>query len=626
MSKCVCCGAELGFGATKCKYCGAALPVTTQPTAPQCDCDCNQNQNQPQAPTQPQNQIPNSQMADVLQAWLLNNALTAEAARSAAEAARIAAEAARSAVEAVTNQSASGSSQSSNGENEYYVNIFADPNWRKIWEDKWRENREVGLILTNTKGLKNPDRFKASLRDYMRYKFDNGIDYYVLDLNNQVIDDIDTNDIFDIVWDILFEVYMELTPNYLMIVGDSTVVPCAEWENMGDPYEATVPSDLAYIALDETSPWDGMEYNFDDITQVGRIPAKIENDFQEAIDYFDCVKRFKPYSSVDAFGCSALVWERTSRVEFEHLNPLLLTSPEYTSSKEWARAGLKLLGKLDPKYNLLCFNLHGSDDSHEWYGQEGDDYPEAFEKNLLPSNNGYVLCTEACYGARHTYTDSMVVNALRNGCMAFVGSSRIAYGMANGSLSCADIVAQTFTMNVMNGFTVGRSFQDCLKMLSLHEMDEIEIKTLAEFSLYGDPSLRLIEKNAHSMKKGKKSGASTVKKYSKPKQDKSRAIVLASCDGSMAKGGKSSRIVPFSHYSAKEQSQMKMMANYVSKVGNDYMAKNFASVANVKPSVYKVVGKEEYRAVYSKKMGGIKTVVQVHTDGKGNVKKVYHSK
>jgi hypothetical protein len=164
-----------------------------------------------------------------------------------------------------------------------------------------------------------------------------------------------------------------------------------------------------------------------------------------------------------------------------------------------------------------------------------------------------------------------------------------------------------------------------LSALSQNEMNEIEIKTLAEFSLYGDPSVRLVRADAHSMQKAKKSGA-VAAKYSKPKKDKSRAILLASCDGSMAKGGNNSRIVPFSHYSAKEQSQMKMMANYVSKVGNDYVAKNFASMGKVKPNVFKVVGKEEYRAVYAKKVGGIKLIVQMHMDGKGNMKRVYHSK
>ena len=47
---------------------------------------------------------------------------------------------------------------------------------------------------------------------------------------------------------------------------------------------------------------------------------------------------------------------------------------------------------------------------------------------------------------------------------------------------------------------------------------------------------------------------------------------------------------------------------------------------SVQPKVYKVMGKEEYRAVYAKNEGKVKSIVTMHLDGKGNVKKVYHSK
>ena len=629
MSRCVCCGAELPFGATKCKYCGTDAPVSLQTAEPQTEFVQNYNQAPPQTQNQQQGQISNSQMADVLQAWLLNNALTADAVRNAAEATRMAAEATRIAAEAIRNGKScpSGNEDAFSGSEggEGTRNIFASSDWKEIWKAKGLENRYLGIVLTNTKGLKNPDAFMASLNSYLAYKSQNEIDYYLLDLNNQAIDDIDADDIDDILLNILFPLYLVTVPHYLMIVGDSTVVPMMDWDNVSDVYDDTVPSDLPYLTLDTTSPWDGVEYSFENITQLGRIPAKAKNGFSEAIAYFERAKNFAGYTSTNSFAYSAYVWQRTTVAEFSHLNPNLITSPKYTSNpKDAGSDGLWLLEQLSPDYNMVCFNLHGSDETHIWSGQLGEYfYPDAFEKRLLPQNNGYVLLTEACYGARPTYSDSIVVNALQNGCMAFVGSTRVAYGWDNGQIGCADIIAQQFTYHVAKGETVGESFLKALSELSNREMSEIEIKTLAEFALYGDPSVKLIKPNAHSMQKSKKFGATA--KYSKPKKDKSRAILLASCDGSMAKG-KNSRIVPFSHYSAKEQSQMKMMANYVSKVGNDYVAKNFASVANVKPNVFKVVGKEEYRAVYAKKVGGIKVIVHMHMDGKGNMKRVYHSK
>lgn len=630
MSKCVCCGANLEYGATRCKYCGAAAPVTAQNNAPQGNVNQAPNQNQNQTQNQAQNQTQN---LDVLQALMMNNVLAVEAARTAAEAARSAAEAARSAAEAASNRSTasassgrSSSSASSSSGKECGANIFACSNWEEIWRAKGRENRYQGIILTNTKGLKNPDAFTAALNSYLQFKSQNGVDYYVLDISNQAICEVDDDNLDDLLW-MLYEAYMVTVPHYLLIVGDSSVVPCAQWDNPSDTFDDNVPSDLAYISLESTSPWDGVEYDFENITQVGRIPAKSANGFSEAIAYFEHAQRFKPYNGTATFAYSANVWQETTRVEFSHLKPNLITSPKYTSNRGDAGSnGLWLLEKINPGYNMLCFNLHGSDDDHFWYGQLGEYfYPEAFASEYLPQNGGYALLSEACYGARPTYTDSIVVNALKNGCMAFVGSTRVAYGCGDGSLCCADVIAQHYTYHLATGETAGNSFLKALSALLAPQMHVLDIKTLAEFGLYGDPSFRLVATGAHGMQKGKKGGATAVK-YSKPKKDKSRAITLASCDGASAKKGKSSRIVPLSYCSSKEQAQMKLMANHVSKVGGEYMMKNFASIANVKPDVFKVVGRDEYCAVYGKKIGSIKMIVHMQLDGKGNVKNVYHSK
>ena len=252
--------------------------------------------------------------------------------------------------------------------------------------------------------------------------------------------------------------------------------------------------------------------------------------------------------------------------------------------------------------------------------------PEAFNKGVLPENNGYILCTEACYGARPQCTDSMVVHALMNGCMAFVGSSKIAFGMDDGTLYCADVIAQAFTYGMACGLPSGLSFLAALTALCDHDLDEAEIKTLAEFALYGDPSFELIRDTAHSKKKTMKKSA-TLKKSSVHK-DESRAIVLAACtennNDRMMKGGKN--VVLLKECSVGEQEKMKKMAERVSKTSDKYVMEKCATMKNVKPSVYKVVGKDEYRAIYAQAQGGIKSIVAMHLDGEGNVKKVYHSK
>ena len=612
MSKCVCCGAFVDPGAARCKYCGASMPVERKDTK-----ETSLNHDVPPNHTQTPNQNCDSRE--------MNSAMIAEAAKTAAEAARLAAEAARMAAEATGNApftNVFSPNLSSFSGKDSALNIFNSENWQSVWKEKRNSSQALGLILTRTYGLESQETFMSALRDYVNFKAQEGVEYYLLDLSAQSVKwtDIDVEDIVAL----LREIYTVAIPDYLMIIGDTTVVPNATWDNYADPYDADVTSDLPYITLDTQSPWDGVVYAFDEITQVGRIPAKASNGFKEAIAYFDRVKGFNGYTSINAFACSALVWEATSIVEFAHLRPHLITSPKYTSNPMTALTyNLTLLEKLSEDYNVIAINLHGSDESHVWYGQEGKLSPEAFNKGVLPENNGYILCTEACYGARPQCTDSMVVHSLMNGCMAFVGSSKIAFGMDDGTLYCADVIAQAFTYGMACGLPSGLSFLAALTVLCDHELDEAEIKTLAEFALYGDPSFELIKDTAK--KKMKK--ASTLKMSSVSK-DKSRAIMLASCtennNDRMMKGSKN--VVLLKECSTGEQAKMKKMAERVSKASDKYVMEKCATMKNVKPSVYKVVGKDEYRAIYAQVEDGIKKIVAMHLDAEGNMTKVYHSK
>ena len=489
-------------------------------------------------------------------------------------------------------------------------NVFASTSWQNAWAEKRANADKLGIILTNTESASSVGTFMQSLEGYIAHKSARGVEYCLLDIASQLVCDMPALDVEEVTA-LLRNIYNVAVPDYLMIVGDSTVIPNAEWYNVCDDGDETVPSDLAYITLDTDSPWDGAVYDFENITQVGRIPAKAENGFATAMSYFENTKLFEGYSSTKAFAYSALVWEKTSRTEFAHLNPYLVTSPRYNTNN---------LGRIGSEYNLACFNLHGSDEDHAWYGQEGWDYPEAFKKELLPVNKGYMLLTEACYGARPRYAESIVVNAIANNCVAFVGSSKIAYGYGDGNICCADVIAQNFTRGVASGMTAGKAFLGALSALSSGYMCEEDIKTLAEFALYGDPSVTLI---AGAAKKSLRRAAPT--KFSSVTKDSARGIKLMSCDGES--GGRSSKgALTLYSFSAEEQAHMKQMASHVTQNGNEYILKKFSAMQSVQPKVYKVVGKEEYRAVYTKNEGKIKSVVSMHLDGKGNVKKVYHSK
>jgi hypothetical protein len=312
----------------------------------------------------------------------------------------------------------------------------------------------------------------------------------------------------------------------------------------------------------------------------------------------------------------------------------MVSSPEYTVDRSLLskNEGYKIISGVRDEYNLLCFNLHGGDRTHEWYGQVGSSIysfkPRAFNRTVL--NYGrvspYVLCTEACFGARPNIgadgDDSMVVSALTNKCIAFVGSSRTAYGcpgVRGGQLSCADIIANSFTKYTAKGNTVGEAFLKALTDLCKGVMEEAEIKTLAEFALYGDPSLRLVSG-------GQKSHSSRLVNLPKAKKNKSLAISLMSCDnfGFVGKANKSAGASMISEY---EKIQIKNMANNIRSLCNKALKNANLPIAGVEPKVYKVMGGKGYRAVYEgKKSSEIREVVKLSFDEKGAIERIYASK
>ena len=188
--------------------------------------------------------------------------------------------------------------------------------------------------------------------------------------------------------------------------------------------------------------------------------------------------------------------------------------------------------------NLLFFNLHGSDENKEWYGQQGWSYPEAFAPALLARpRTPYFLAVEACYGARYTGGlaphESVLLTAMRNGCIAFLGSSRIAYGTPSPKGSCADVIIGEFIKRIVDGDTVGDAYLAGLGLLAA-EMnspaggDDSTVKTMAEFALYGDPSACASHnKNAGGMKKLMKAFSSTPKGLHIPIPDVRRVSRMA---------------------------------------------------------------------------------------------------
>lgn len=374
--------------------------------------------------------------------------------------------------------------------------IFKRTDWESVWSKiaSGCEN-DLGLIITRERALLDQiggeeEGFNALIDDFVTSARKRGVFYHYLNLDDCAFYDGDGG--VDSVVSALRKVVDVARPKYLMLLGNEEIIQVAHWENMASDGDEDVESDLCYSTLDTNSPWDGREYDFDEVMRVGRIPSYEGAGLDVFADYFDSVKQYAGMQSkVVPYGLSALVWKDESNDEYHALSKGDVDlSPEVTKDT--------VARRIPEDANLLFFNLHGSDNRRYWYGQEGCSYPEAFSPEVISGRqHPYFVGVEACYGARYTHgltpKSSIVMMALRSCCLAFLGSSKIAFGTSRPKGSCADIVIGNYIKYISKGKTAGDAHLEGLKELCRDRasMDDADVKTLAEFALYGDPSVSM---------------------------------------------------------------------------------------------------------------------------------------
>jgi tetratricopeptide (TPR) repeat protein len=200
-----------------------------------------------------------------------------------------------------------------------------------------------------------------------------------------------------------------------------------------------------------------------------------------------------------ANGYSADVWRETSRTVLDALSPDIplgccppLDADSFTLTSSSARA-------------LLYLNLHGAAGLPNWYGQpdpsrggQGDRLPVALRPNSFEHNSlaGALLISEACYGldlAGRTMQTSIPLRALAGGARACVGSTVNAYGSSSAPLLGADLLCQRLLGQLQRGASVGEALREARLEFAQTMyrrqgyLDDVDIKTLMEFVLLGDP-------------------------------------------------------------------------------------------------------------------------------------------
>lgn len=288
-------------------------------------------------------------------------------------------------------------------------------------------------------------------------------------------------------------------PDYILLLGGPDVVPHQSLRNPvhGDG-DADVPSDLPYACQ---APASGEPSQFIAPSRaVGRLPdLPGARSPKLLIRLLDAAAGWKPKTKADYrrfFGISAHVWRRSTNRSLRALfgsAAVARTSPE--EGPRWTKADLAALSHF--------INCHGGTVDPQFYGEKDDDFPPAHLATHLPGKvaSGTLVAAECCYGAELYEPDGVpegiCIQYLRGGALAFVGSTNTAYGPSttNGE---ADLVCRYFLAHCMAGASLGRAMLEARLdfVQAENPLNPAELKTLAQFVLLGDPSLRAVAASA----------------------------------------------------------------------------------------------------------------------------------
>ncbi|MEO6597118.1 MAG: hypothetical protein ABIP94_20430 [Planctomycetota bacterium] len=293
-------------------------------------------------------------------------------------------------------------------------------------------------------------------------------------------------------------VFKTLHPDYLMILGADDVVPHQDLRNTaaedGDPFAY---GDLPY-ACDK--PYSRDPAMFVGPTRVvARLPdltsAKEPSHLLALLKTAARWKQRTPADYTGYFGLSAAVWRGSTELSLDEVLG--------------SHAALRLSPSQGPSHpdsvlqTLTHFiNCHGAPAAPEFYGQKGNKYPIALTtKGIRKSiREGTIAAVECCYGAELYDAATLGLDVpicqeyLARGAYGFLGSTTIAYGPPDTN-GAADLLCQFFLLNVLGGASVGRAAlmarQQYVERVA--QMDPIDLKTLAQFCVYGDPSVHPVK-------------------------------------------------------------------------------------------------------------------------------------
>lgn len=296
-------------------------------------------------------------------------------------------------------------------------------------------------------------------------------------------------------------------PDYMMLLGAPDIIPHQDLKNpVYDPRgddDRVVPSDVPYAC---EAPHSKDPRRFLGSTRVvGRLPDLLGTaEAAYLVSLLGTATRHKTRSRSDYqkyFSISAEVWKKSTSLSLTKLfgsSDAMATSPP--GGPAWTPAQL---GR-----RVHFINCHGASSDPNFYGQRGDSYPVAHSAERLVKRimNGTVIAVECCYGAELYSPEDSDMQAgicstyLRDGAYGYFGSSTVAYGPSEGN-GQADLICQYFLDEVLNGSSLGDAALRARHRFAqtYTHLDPVDLKTLIQFHLLGDPSIHPVAYVSHAV-------------------------------------------------------------------------------------------------------------------------------
>ena len=403
-----------------------------------------------------------------------------------------------------------------------------------------------GLIFTNLDLLAektgtDEQSLMAIFNAFIRQKREYGISYKLVDAGNYTYRKSGfwgnskkvhlkiTSPLWDYM-DILMDVHNgeqaagDEISQYLFIIGGSDIIPmpCIHHYIPNDSNDDSIDTDMLYaypygkemIALLENQE----AFTYDQLFFVGRLPLGEDASLEDLCGYLERdIDYSNGFPMNEAYGQCDPHWKKVSsyvandllngnyfRDLSRHLSPdhyynRLLLSPMVVEGN--------LHQVFHTNASLYYFNLHGGEglESRGYAGvmlnkEEYGALPAIEPEHMMTCEEPNIVISEACYGGRFIGLDqhhSMLLASLFTNTLAFVGSSRVAWGAVDDasspqsgvSVSYADIIAGYFISAILQGYTVAEALFIARSAVLQGTVpgDPHAALTVVEFNLFGDP-------------------------------------------------------------------------------------------------------------------------------------------